>query len=480
MTSAQVQIVCQAAAWLLLAIPGLGSADANGTTLESALDALVNDALAANLELLGSDAEVAQRRAALDQARARLRPTVDFGLRYSRADGGRTIDVPIGDLLNPVYDALDDLLTTAGQPQRFEPIDNVSFPLLREREQETAISLSQPIYDPRLGAAARASRHEVAASEQARQALRATVLRDVRQGYFALLAADESVRILEASIELARANVAVNESLYRNGRVTRDLVFRAEADLLEIEQQRLEAANLTRQARSLINILRAAPLTEPVPVVPIDAEAVAAYRDEFTRRLAGRAPDLDLLSQLALERRRELAGLDAAIAAGLAREDVARAAFKPRVAFAVDAGYEGEEFSYGSERRFVLASVIVRFNLYAGGGDQARMREAAALTDELRVTRERAAQQIRLEVQRALDDVEVAGASIETAGKRLDAAEGAFRIAARKRDLGAINQTEFIDARRALTSARLNLNVTRARFLGRLSELEYAVGIEVP
>ena len=466
----------------LLLLPVLSLADPTGEPpgIPAVLDALVEETLAANLELRQSDTRLSQRLAAIEQARARFLPAIELGLRYSRADGGRTIDVPVGDLLNPAYDAIDELLVAAGDAPRFEPVGNASIQFLREREQRTALTLTQPLYDARLGAAERAAQQEYLASAAARGSLLGRLLRDVRQAYFALLAAEEAVRILDASRELARSNLSVNESLYRNGRVTRDLVFRAEADLLEIEQQQLEARNLVRQALSLVNALRDAPLTAAVVTLPIDAEAVVHYRERFAARLAGREPDLDLLSELALDRRHELTSFDAAIAAGEARKDLARAAFKPQVAFGIDAGFEDEDFRYGSDTRFVLASVIVRWSLYSGGGDRARVREAAALIEELRATRDIAAQQIRLEVQRALYDVEVADASIETAEKRVQAAEGSFRIASRKRDLGKINQTEFIDARRALTSASLNLNVTRARFLGRLAELEYATGVAAP
>ena len=70
-------------------------------------------------------------------------------------------------------------------------------------------------------------------------------------------------------------------------------------------------------------------------------------------------------------------------------------------------------------------------------------------------------QQIRFQVQQALQDLEFTAASLGTAAKRVEAADGAFRIASRKRDLGQINQAEFIDSRRAMTDAQLNLNVTR-------------------
>jgi outer membrane protein TolC len=70
--------------------------------------------------------------------------------------------------------------------------------------------------------------------------------------------------------------------------------------------------------------------------------------------------------------------------------------------------------------------------------------------------------------------------SLRTAEKRVAAADGAFTIAEKKRDLGQINQTEFIDSRRALTDAQLNRNLTRFAALSQLAALEYAVGGPTP
>jgi outer membrane protein TolC len=110
---------------------------------------LVADALAANLELDGANAGIAERLAALDQARARYLPALDFSARYSRADGGRTIDFPVGDLLNPVYASLNQLTGSA----RFPTVANQEIDFQRTREQETKVSLTQPLYDPRISAA---------------------------------------------------------------------------------------------------------------------------------------------------------------------------------------------------------------------------------------------------------------------------------------------------------------------------------------
>jgi outer membrane protein TolC len=484
--SRRVALIVQAAcaALVLLNVQGaqaaqVGVSAPQGTatgTVEEGLRQVVDDALAANLELRAGTASVAQRLAALDQARARYLPVLEFAGRYSVADGGRTIEFPVGDLLNPVYETLDQMLVASGQPPGFPRVENQEVALLRSHEQETKFVLAQPLYEPRIGPAVEANRQQVNRAEANLAALRSRVIRDTKQAYYLWLAAQQAVLVLDATRDLARANLAANESLYRNGSITRDLVYRAEADVLEIEQQGIAAASRVRIARSYVNLLRNASLATPLPQAVIDAQVVERFRNRIVERLAGRRLDVAMLQALATDSRQELRGLDAAIAAGVAQQDLARAAFKPMLALGAEAGIQGESYGFSDDEKYVLASVILRFNAFRGGADRAALQEARAFTDELRATRDLAAQQVRLEVQQAYENLEVADASLETALKRTAAAEGAFRIISRKRDLGQINQAEFIDARRAHTDAQLNLTRVRTEFLGRLAELEYAIG----
>lgn len=462
--------------WLLPAAQGAPTGGAATVPIEEGLQRVVDDALAANLELRAGSATVAQRMAALDQARAHYLPALDFAARYSVADGGRTIDFPVGDLLNPVYATLDQLLAQQGQPPQFPRIRNESIALLRDHEQETKVVLTQPLYEPRLGPAVAANRELLARSEADLAALRGRVVRDTRQAYLRWIGAQQVVGVLDATRDAAQANLDANESLYRNGKITRDLVYRAEADVLEIEQQRIAARSGVRIAQSYVNLLRNQPLDAALPGAELDAQSVERFRSRLIERIAGRRLDVELLQRLATEKRSELRGLDAAIAAGEAQADLARSAFKPTLALGAEAGIQGEEYGFGDDQKYVLASLVLRWNAFRGGADRAALAEAKALTEQLRATRDLAAQQVRLEVQQAYENLEVADASLETAAKRTEAASGAFHIAARKRDLGQINQAEFIDARRAYTDAQLNLTRVRTEFLGRLAELEYAIG----
>jgi outer membrane protein len=461
------------AASLALAAPAPAPAPASAS-VEEAVKTLVADALAANLELDGAGAAVAQRLAALDQARALYLPALDFSARYTRANGGRTIDFPVGDLLNPVYATLNQITGTS----RFPAVQNQQIDFQRSREQDTEVSLTQPLYDARISAGRLAAQSQYAAASAGRVALAGRIERDMREAYYRWLQARAQIGIFDTTLELATENRRVNESLFRNGKITRDLVFRAEADQLEVQQSQLGAQNAERLAQSYVNLIRNAPFERTLPSIAVEDPDIDTLRNDIAARTAQPTLTLAPLQDTAVHQRYELRQLDAIAAAAAAGERLARAAFKPRLAFAFDAGTQGETYAFSNEDRYLLASVVLKFNFFSGGGDQAGIAGARAVEREARANRLLQEQQIRFQVQQALQDFEFTQASLGTAAKRVEAAAGAFRIASRKRDLGQINQAEFIDSRRAMTDAQLNLNLTRFAALANLAELEYALGAD--
>jgi len=401
------RIVMFASAGLLAAMPLVAPAQAApeaGRPLAAVIDEYVREGLKSNLGLRAQSLEVERAQAALDAARAKVSALYARWQELTRAEGGRTIELPLGDALNPAYQTLNDLLVQQGQQPRFPVVQNETIKFLREREQESFVRLSQPIYDARLGAQRRGAENLYQASRHGLEAYQLRLARDVRQAYYRWLAARESIAVLEATEKLAAENERVNDSLYRNGKVTRDLRLRAEAEHLEITQQLLRARAAEDLGRRYLNLLCNAPLAR-------EPEAVAVNATDLPR-LALRMPTTrgEALESLAVGRRAELRELDSGIAGAGESENAARAAFKPQLAFAVDAGTQGAEWDYSVEDSYVLASFIVRFNLFNGGGDQAAIREAKARSAELQAGRALAEQQIRIEVQAAITDLEVAEA----------------------------------------------------------------------
>ena len=433
-----------------------------GRPLGAVIDEYVREGLASNLSLKAQSLEVERSAAALDAAQARYFPEVGFAARYSRSEGGRTIDLPLGDALNPAYQTLNELLIAQGQAPRFPTVQNETIAFLRETEQDTRLTLRMPIIAPAIPAAVRAQRELLGASEYARQALARRLKRDITVGYLRWLMAVRNQGIVDASVTLLNENLRVNESLFRNGKITQDQVLRARAELLQVMQQSRDAQNLASQAQSYLNFL----LNRPLDAALENAE-VAGGVTAATRALAE-------LRQAAIDNRPELMELAHAARANEAQTRVARAELWPTLSLGADGGIQGEEYEFGRGANYATVSLLLNWNLFDGGARRAAVRQADATARRTRTQLDELMQQVQLEVQQSLDRLNTSADSLATAEARSEAARAAFRIASRKRDEGVISQVEFIDARSSLTGAELNLNVTRFEVLARQAELDYA------
>ena len=140
---------------------------------ERITDSLVAEALESNLGLDQAAANVDQRLAILDQARAEYLPQIDLQLRYSEGE--------------------------AADARSRVPALDLEFQFLRDREQDSFVRLTQPIYDAESrpsGAAPPCLRRLALRLE----AYRLRLARDVRQAYYRWLAARESIGVLEATL----------------------------------------------------------------------------------------------------------------------------------------------------------------------------------------------------------------------------------------------------------------------------------------
>src|ERR1043165_8259733 len=81
------------------------------TTLsaQSQLDAYVQEGLKSNLVLQQKNLSLEQAQRSLQIARSYFLPSVNLLGDYISGDGGRSIAIPIGDLLNPVYASLNEM-----------------------------------------------------------------------------------------------------------------------------------------------------------------------------------------------------------------------------------------------------------------------------------------------------------------------------------------------------------------------------------
>ena len=293
-----------------------------------------------------------------------------------------------------------------------------------------------PLLAPAIPAAVRAQRELLGASEYSRQALARRLKRDITVGYLRWLVAMRNQGIVDASVALLNENLRVNESLFRNGKITQDQVLRARAELLQVTQQSRDAQNLAAQAQSYLNFLMNRSLDTALENAEIAAEVTAT-----TRALAE-------LRQAAIDNRPELAELDAP-------DTRQRSADQRRESRSLADAVAGRRWRHPGRgirirprqqllHRFAAAQLDVLRRRRAPCGGAPGGRQRAPHRDAVRGTRPS-----RCSSKYSSRSTGSTPAPIRSPPPPRAPRPRAprFRIASRKRDEGVISQVEFIDAR---------------------------------
>ncbi|HMG91843.1 MAG TPA: TolC family protein, partial [Chryseolinea sp.] len=76
---------------------------------QTVLDAYIQEGLKSNLVLQQKTISWEQAQQSLQVARSFFLPSVNLLTDYTSGEGGRSISMPIGDLLNPVYASLNQI-----------------------------------------------------------------------------------------------------------------------------------------------------------------------------------------------------------------------------------------------------------------------------------------------------------------------------------------------------------------------------------
>jgi len=412
-------------------------AAAQSAHARNALDELVELGLERNLGRRQRDLAVRRAEAGVRQARGLYLPSATFNARYSSVSGSV---VDLGSVVNPAFDALNQLLQRPAFPTNLD--------LRLPQTQETTLRLTQPLFEPQIIAANRIA----TALADAQVAERATFTRqlaaDIRSGYLNYAKASRLVELYETTLPLLDENLRVSERLVAAGKATPDVVLRARAERSDVQQKRDVAVQLADAARQSLNFLLDRDLATPVPVL---ADSLLGFDEP---------PALDALTRQAQLAREELRAVDHAMSVSSAQERAALSTFLPSVAVAVDYGFQGNDYRFDSRRDHTIASVVLSWNLFNGGQDVARAQQASVERDRLEYQREELEKLIALQVRTAWESALVARNAIATAGDRLESARRTFELVRRRHEAGSASQIEFLDARTAYTSAGLNQILT--------------------
>jgi outer membrane protein TolC len=374
-------------------------------------------ALRENKSVAAAGAGVRASAARVDQARAGMLPKVNYSESFTRSD-------------NPVF-VFGSLLTQ----HQFGP-DNFEIGALNRpgalNDFQSQIVLDQPLYD------AGQTRHAVKAAEltgqmtgEEQRSVQMRTISAVAVAYYGALLAAENLKTAEQAMRSAEADLTRAESVRDAGMSTDVDVLSIRVHLAAVNERRIGCAAELEVAQAALNDALGVPLDAP---------------HRLTGALTPLAlPDraLDVLEKEASAARPE--ARQSRLAADLAetQAQAARGVLLPQVSF--HAAFEADRQRFITEGGANwLAAIDVRWNLFNGFADKARIAEAGQSAARASADALRADSAIRLQVRRAYAGLHAAAQRIDVAQASVAEAEESLRITQNRYAAGMTNVTDLL------------------------------------
>lgn len=452
-----LRLICMALIICPTCLPGSGLQAQNPV-----LHVYIAEGLQSNQGLKQKQLDYASNLSALKEAKALFFPDVSLNARYTVSDGGRIIGFPVGDLLNPVYSTLNMLTESETFPQ----IDNQEFPFLRPSEHETKLSLVQPIFNTDIIHNHRIRKQYTEIARIDVERYKRELIRGISKAYYDYQEARELVWLADTSFSLVKENLRVSQRLYENDRVTIDAVYRSESELSKVEVQQAQANNMFQASKAYFNFLLNRSLDSPIEL--------------FTETPGPVLVSLDEASILAVQNRDEIKQIKEYQILNQRVTSLYRGSNIPGLFGVVDYGFQGEQYSFTGDDDFVMASLVMKWNLFQGTANHHKVQQSKIEGEKLNELYSETRQQIKLEVINHFYALQAAYQSVQSARKQTQAARRAYELINMKYREGQSSLLELIDARTSLTGAAANSIIAQGAYFSHQADFEYAMGAADP
>lgn len=296
-------------------------------------------------------------------------------------------------------------------------------------------------------------------------------LLQVRTRFYDVLLARDQIEVEEQNVELLRQQLQTARNRYDAGTSSQFEVLRAEVELANAQPALIRTRNRFRIA-----------IEELRQVLGYDNQAPENVRrkPEFVGRLEFQPIqyDLEAVLQSARENRPELKRLDRVREAREALVRTERARTRPDLALV--GGYEvrnslfSDRVSDSREGWFV--GLQSTWNIFDGGTSRGRIAQGRSRVRQAELDLSEETLDIEVETRRAFSSLQEATELAEAAGRVVEQAEEALRMADARYAAGSVTQLDVLQAQVALTAARTNQLVANYSFNVALATLRRAIG----
>ena len=422
---------------LILAI--LLSVGAKAVKAQSQLDRYIQQGLTSNQSIRQQSFTLEKNVYALKEAKTMFLPDISFSTTYSKAEGGRTIDVPVGDLLNGAYATLNQLTGSNSFPR----LQNQHILINPDNFYDARFRTTLPLLNAELMYNKRIRQQQVDLQKAEVLLYKRELVKDIKTAYYNYLKATNATRIYEFALRLVEEGQRINTKLYENSKVNRTAVVRSQNEVSRINASLISARKTAESTRYYFNFLLNRPLTDSI------------LPDEITT-----LPTADQSQDDNVSGREELTKLRIAKDINANLNGLARSYLIPKVGTYLDLGSQAFNWQFNNQSRYYFWGISVEWDLFASGRNSYKIKQTVADRNALQSQTDYVRQQLLTELKVRQADMQSAIAQYAAAGTQVKASETYYGDMLKLYKEGMAIYIELLDAQNQLIDAQLHANIS--------------------
>jgi outer membrane protein TolC len=418
---------------------------------QSYLDRYIETGLENNEIIKQKNFDINKSLYALKEAHSLFSPTVTFVSNYTIADGGRTIDIPIGDMLNPVYSTLNQITNSNSFPQ----LQNQSVLINPNNFYDIKLHTTMPLLNYEIIYNKKIKAQQTTLQKIELEIYQRELVKEIKIAYYKYLQSVEGIRIYENALSIVKENQRVNKSLFKNDKINRTAVLRSDNEVTRIEANLETAKNTNKNARSYFNFLLNQKLDSDIEI------------DE----------NMELPAELIAENtanREELKQLDQAKEINENVYQLTRSNWFPKLSGFADLGFQDFDFKVDKSSRYYFAGLSLEWNIFSGNKNKYKLKQVDEDSKKISSQIDNVKQQLLLQFQVSQNNLKSALEQYQSDNKQKETAKKYNGDVTKLYKEGLAIYIELLDAQNQVVNTQLNANISLYNSWIAFAELERA------
>ncbi|MGS2763029.1 TolC family protein [Sinomicrobium sp. M5D2P9] len=413
----------------------------------------IEEGLNNNIALQNEELSLKEAHYRLEVAKGMFYPTLAFKSDYTYSSGGRAFTFPIGDLLNPVYNSLNELT----QSNDFQNIPNATFNLNANDFYNHRLSLAVPLIDKEIFVQKKLRKENISQQEAEVLVYKRKLVRDIKEAYYNIIKANNQIKTLQKADILLRDNYNNTLSKVKNGTALKGNALQIHTQINNNSAALEKAQNDFENACAYLNFLTNQPLTR---TIHMDTGGFS-YTSDNT-----------LFQEHSIANRPELQSLQSQIVQAEYDVKIKKSAFLPTIYTSLDLGYQNSYFKFEPEDQYLQGMVSLKWDLFTGFRNKNNVRISKINVERLQNELSQAEKQYQLDTKNVLRDLESAVTKLENTRQNVEDLKKYYREIKARYDQGIMLLIELNDAFHQLINQQLEYEQAKTDVLFKQTALE--------